>query len=75
MFEEHWNYGIPQEMRHFARVVRGKETLQASGEDGRVVMQALYAAYASAGAGQKIQMPYTPKTERPIEEWLGKNLK
>jgi predicted dehydrogenase len=75
VFEEHWNYGIPQEMRHFARVVRGKETLQASGEDGRVVMQALYAAYASAGAGQKMKMPYTPKTNRPIEEWLGKNLK
>ena len=71
VFEEHWNYGIPQEMRHFARVVRGKETLQASGEDGRVVMQALYAAYASAGAGRKIQMPYTPKTSKPIEEWLG----
>ena len=71
VFEEHWNYGIPQEMRHFARVVRGKETLQASGEDGRVVMQALYAAYASAGAGRKIPMPYTPKTSKPVEEWLG----
>jgi hypothetical protein len=56
-------------------VVRGKETLQASGEDGRVVLRALYAAYASAGAGQKIQMPYTPKTDMPIQEWLGKNLK
>src|SRR3984957_490391 len=75
VFEEHWNYGIPQEMRHFARCVRGKETLQASGEDGRVVMQALYAAYASAGAGQKIKMPYLPKTSKPIEEWLGNNLK
>jgi hypothetical protein len=35
-------------------------------------MQALYAAYASAGAEQKIKMPYTPKTSKPIEEWLGK---
>src|SRR5437660_1570304 len=71
VFEEHWNYGIPQEMRHFARCVRGKETLQASGEDGRVVMQALYAAYASAGAGRKIKMPYTPGGKKPIDEWLG----
>ena len=23
VFEEHWNYGFPQEMRHFARCVRG----------------------------------------------------
>jgi hypothetical protein len=35
-------------------------------------MQALYAAYASAGAGQKIKMPYAPQTTKPIEEWLGK---
>jgi myo-inositol 2-dehydrogenase / D-chiro-inositol 1-dehydrogenase len=69
VFEEHWNYGIPQEMRHFARCVRGKETLQASGEDGRVVMEALYAAYASAGFGQKVQMPYKPTATKPIDEW------
>jgi myo-inositol 2-dehydrogenase / D-chiro-inositol 1-dehydrogenase len=75
VFEEHWNYGIPQEMRHFARCVRGKETLQATGEDGRVVMQVLYAAYASAGLGQKIQMPYSPRSTRPIEEWLGRKTK
>ncbi len=72
VFEEHWNYGIPQEMRHFARAVRGKETLDATGEDGRVVMQALYAAYASAGLGQKIQMPYTPTGKKPIDEWLSR---
>jgi predicted dehydrogenase len=72
VFEEHWNYGIPQEMRHFARCVRGKEALQATGEDGRVVMQALYAAYASAGMGQKVQLPYQPTTSKPIDEWLGR---
>jgi myo-inositol 2-dehydrogenase / D-chiro-inositol 1-dehydrogenase len=72
VFEEHWNYGIPQEMRHFARCVRGKEILDATGEDGRVVMQALYAAYASAGLGQKVQLPYTPQRSKPIDEWLGR---
>jgi myo-inositol 2-dehydrogenase / D-chiro-inositol 1-dehydrogenase len=75
VFEEHWNYGIPQEMRHFARCVRGKETLQATGEDGRVVMQVLYAAYASAGLGQKVLLPYHPTTNRPIDEWLGRKAK
>lgn len=70
VFEEHWNYGIPQEMRHFARCVRGKEELQASGEDGRVVMEALYAAYASAGLGQKVRLPYIPTQSKPIDEWL-----
>jgi predicted dehydrogenase len=37
VFEEHWNYGFPQEMRHFARCVRGKETPLSDGETGRVV--------------------------------------
>ncbi|HEX3685754.1 MAG TPA: Gfo/Idh/MocA family oxidoreductase [Bryobacteraceae bacterium] len=72
VFEEHWNYGIPQEMRHFARCVRGKETLQATGEDGRVVMEALYGAYASAGLGQKVKMPYRPQAKKPIDEWLSR---
>ena len=51
VFEELWNYGFPQEMRHFARCVRGKETPIATGEDGRFVQEVLYAAYQSMGAG------------------------
>jgi len=70
VFEEHWNYGFPQEMRHFARCVRGKETPIADGETGRVVQEVLYAAYASAGLGQKVAMPFRPKgVVRPIDLW------
>ncbi|HKW46692.1 MAG TPA: Gfo/Idh/MocA family oxidoreductase, partial [Gemmatimonadaceae bacterium] len=54
VFEEHWNYGFPQEMRHFARCVRGQESPISDGETGRVVQEVLYAAYASAGLGRKI---------------------
>jgi myo-inositol 2-dehydrogenase / D-chiro-inositol 1-dehydrogenase len=72
VFEELWNYGTPQELRHFARCVRGKEQPQATGEDGRVVMQALYAAYASAGLGQRVNLPYKPTARRPIDEWLNR---
>ena len=53
VFDELWNYGSPHEMRHFARCVRGKEKPQSTGEDGRVVMEALYAGYASAGPAAK----------------------
>src|SRR5438309_749561 len=49
VFEEHWNYGFPQEMRHFARCVRGKETPVSDGETGRVVQEVLYAAPATVG--------------------------
>jgi myo-inositol 2-dehydrogenase / D-chiro-inositol 1-dehydrogenase len=70
VFEEHWNYGFPQEMRHFARCVRGKETPIADGETGRVVQEVLYAAYASAGLGRKIEMPFRPTgIAKPIDLW------
>lgn len=71
VFEELWNYGFPQEMTHFARCVRGKETPAVTGEDGLVVMEALYAGYASAGEGRKIRLPYrNPSTKRPVDLWL-----
>ena len=72
VFEELWNYGFPQEMRHFARCVRGKESPQATGHDGRVVMEALYAGYASAGGGRKVSLPFRPPgAKKPIDLWLG----
>ena len=70
VFEELWNYGFPQEMRHFARCVRGREEPIATGEDGRVVMEAIYAGYASAGRGEKISLPFRPQgVKRPIDLW------
>jgi predicted dehydrogenase len=70
VFEELWNYGFPQEMRHFARCVRGKEVPDATGEDGKVVLEALYASYASAGQGRTISMPFHVEgVKRPIELW------
>ncbi len=71
VFEELWNYGFPQEMRHFARCVRGKESPQATGEDGRLVMEVLLAGYSSAGNGCKVQLPFSPSgVKRPIDLWL-----
>jgi myo-inositol 2-dehydrogenase / D-chiro-inositol 1-dehydrogenase len=70
VFEEHWNYGFPQEMRHFARCVRGEETPIADGETGRVVQEVLYAGYASAGLGRKVALPFRPRgVARPIDLW------
>jgi myo-inositol 2-dehydrogenase / D-chiro-inositol 1-dehydrogenase len=70
VFEELWNYGFPQEMNHFSRCVRGKETPQATGEDGRVVQEVLYAAYQSAGLGCKVALPFQPKgVKLPIDLW------
>ena len=71
VFEELWNYGFPQEMHHFARCVRGKETPQATGEDGRVVQEVLLAGYQSAGIGARVNLPFRPGgVARPIDLWL-----
>lgn len=70
VFDELWNYGLPQEVRHFARAIRGVEAPVCTGEDGRTVLAAIYAAYASAGLGRKVFLPYEPTTKRPIDEWL-----
>jgi predicted dehydrogenase len=71
VFEELWNYGFPQEMRHFARCVRGKESPQATGEDGRLVQEVLYAGYQSAATGSKVTLPFQPVgIKKPIDLWL-----
>jgi len=71
VFEEWWNYGFPQEMAHFARCVRGKETPRCTGEDGLVVLEAIYAGYASAGEGRKVELPFRPRSvKKPIDLWL-----
>jgi len=70
VFDELWNYGFPQEMRHFARCARAKEQPQATGEDGRVVLEVLYAGYQSAGLGARVPLPFRPKAvRRPIDLW------
>ena len=71
VFEELWNYGFPQEMRHFARCVRGKEEPQATGKDGLLVLEALCAGYASAAEGRKVNLPFSAKGVRqPVDLWL-----
>lgn len=70
MFEEAWNYGFPQEMQHFANCIRGKEEPMETGEDGREVLEILYAAYQSAGTGQKVPFPYeAPTVDKPVDLW------
>ena len=71
MFEESWNYGFPQEMQHFADCVARDEQPLVTGEDGRVVLEAVLAAYQSAGTGRAVDLRLGPVDVRqPIELWL-----
>lgn len=71
IFEELWNYGFPQEMQYFTDCIQRGEPSFITGEDGRVVLEAIYAAYESAGTGRVIELPFTPPatTRVPIDPW------
>lgn len=72
VFEEVFNQGYPHELKHFVDCVRHNQQPLVTGEDGRVVLEILYAAYASAGQGKKITFPFSAKVAKPIDLWLGK---
>ena len=71
IYEEGWNYGFPQEMEHFVDcVLHDKEPL-VTGRDGRVVLEALFAAYESARTGLKIELPFQTDAAKPWDLWRG----
>jgi myo-inositol 2-dehydrogenase/D-chiro-inositol 1-dehydrogenase len=71
IFEEAFNQGYPHELKHFIDCVRNDKTPLVTGEDGRAVLEMIYAAYASAGQGKKVALPFSAKVAKPIDLWLG----
>jgi myo-inositol 2-dehydrogenase / D-chiro-inositol 1-dehydrogenase len=69
IYEEAWNYGFPQEMAHFIDCVRDDKQPLCTGEDGKAVLEAIFAAYASAGQGRRVDLPFTTDAQRPIDLW------
>ena len=69
VFEELWNYGFPQEFAHFVDCVADDRQPLETGEDGRAVLEILLAAYASAGRGAKVALPFAADVPRPIDLW------
>ncbi len=69
VFEEIWNYGFVQEMEHFVACLReGREPLE-KGEDGRAVLEAIMALYASARSRSVVDLPFERAVARPIDLW------
>jgi predicted dehydrogenase len=76
MFEESWNYGMLQEIQHFVDCLRtGSEPLE-TGADGRVALEVVYAAYISAGRGERVHLPLQLSDEEaataPYLLWKGR---
>lgn len=70
VFEEVFNQGYPHELKHFVDCVRNNKEPLVTGDDGRVVLEIIYAAYASAGSGKKIMLPFKANVKKPIDLWL-----
>ena len=72
MFEEAFNQGYPHELKHFIECVRDDTQPVVTGEDGRAVLELMYAAYHSARTGQRVALPFqAPRTAKPVDLWLG----
>jgi predicted dehydrogenase len=69
IYEEAWNYGFPQEMAHFVDCVRHDLEPQVTGADGRAVLEAIFAAYESAGSGCKVELPFSTDAAKPFDLW------
>ena len=69
IYEEAWNYGFHGEMAHFVECVRNDTQPLVTGDDARAVMEALFAAYQSAGTGRKVTLPFSTQAAKPIELW------
>ena len=71
--DEVWDSGYPQEMDHFARCVADDTVPRETGEDGRAVLEIIYAAYRAARHG-RVELPLQLTNEeaaRPPFEQLG----
>lgn len=69
VFEELWNYGFVHEMEHFVSCVRDGRTPTEDGHDGRAVLEAIFALYASAGQRRRVELPFATDADRPIDLW------
>ena len=69
VYEELWNYGFPQEFEHFVDCVGNDKEPAETGEDGRAVLEAIFAAYQSAGTGRKVLLPLATDAAKPWDLW------
>lgn len=60
------------ELSHFVDCFRSDRIPEETGRDGRAVLEILLAAYASAGRGSAVDLPFDPgDVARPVQLWRG----
>ena len=65
------SYGFPHEFGHFADCVASDPQPLETGEDGRAMLEIIYAACQSARTGSQITLPFTPPAwaHGPLHCW------
>ncbi|MCA9266440.1 MAG: hypothetical protein KDA60_21420, partial [Planctomycetales bacterium] len=69
IYDEAYNYGFPQEMSHFVDCVLNDKQPLVTGEDGRAVLELVFAAYESARTGRRVELPFKTNAAKPIDLW------
>jgi len=69
MYDEMWHYGFAHEMQHFVDCVAHDSQPRETGEDGRAVLEMIYAGYESARTGQAVELPFYRKVAQPVDLW------
>ncbi len=69
IYEEAWNYGFPQEFEHFVDCVQNDREPAVTGDDGRAVLEVIFAAYESARTGRKVELPFKTDAAKPYDLW------
>ena len=63
------DYGFHGEMAHFVDCVLRDGKPLVTGEDGRAVLEVVFAAYESARTGGKVALPFESAARKPIDLW------
>src|SRR3989442_9500836 len=57
-------------MAQFVECIDEGKQPPLTGEDGRAVLEVIFAAYESARTGQRVSLPFETDSRRPIDLWL-----
>lgn len=68
-YEEAWQWGWYHQMAQVIDAVEGRDEPMETGEDGRATLEIVMAAYASAGRGAEVTLPFATEAVRPIDLW------
>ena len=71
-----WEDGVREDVTELCRFKTNDETVAeiddnglVTGEDGRAVLEILFAAYQSAATGCKVEIPFHTDATKPYDLW------